>query len=287
MLAPLVLKSITLPMTDLIETWTDIASRWHDWGPPLRPCSQDVQAAVNCANRSLAKKKQPDASLYLCGVTPELADANWSERVSITAVDRSESMVRKVWPGDIPGRRTASVGDWLSRKESQRYELVVNDGGFVFFGYKKGQHELLQSLADKLKPGGMVIARLFLRPERVSLPEQIIERAVEKEFDTFHEFKWRLAMAIQGDDASKGASIGEVWSQWSGAAERFAHLEGTFWPTPSIETINFYRGREATIHFPSLSEVIELFEDILEDVGVIEKNYTMGELCPTLYGTVT
>ena len=28
---------------DFRDTWDDIAYHWDDWGPPLRPCEEDLR----------------------------------------------------------------------------------------------------------------------------------------------------------------------------------------------------------------------------------------------------
>src|SRR3954452_22872903 len=97
---------------DLRQTWEEIASHWDDWGPPLRPCPDDLRIAQRALARWHAENPVQTARVFLCGVTPEIVTMPWPFAVNLVGMDRVESMVRVVWPGDVPGVRRAVVGDW-------------------------------------------------------------------------------------------------------------------------------------------------------------------------------
>src|SRR5690349_4264303 len=122
-------------MTDgLRKTWDDIAHHWDDWGPPLRPGPEDLRIM----GAALGGWREPNSSavaqVLLCGTTPEIATLAWPFPARLLAVDKSEQMLRVVWPGTIPGAREAVVGDWLRLPTSAHSrDVAIIDGGFVFF----------------------------------------------------------------------------------------------------------------------------------------------------------
>src|SRR4051812_3895606 len=96
----------------LRQTWNDVASRWDDYASPLRPYAEDLRITREHLSRWQREAHIDNARVFLCGVTPEIATMDWPFPVELTAMDQAESMVQKVWPGDIPGVRRALVGNW-------------------------------------------------------------------------------------------------------------------------------------------------------------------------------
>src|SRR5262245_54585614 len=97
--------------------WLDFHRKWSRLRPPLRPNHEVIEgmrglsAAVN--GRAL-----------LLGVTPELATI----AEDVTAVDRSQTMIDYVWPGDTKCRR-ARQGNWLELDyAADTFSLIVGDG---------------------------------------------------------------------------------------------------------------------------------------------------------------
>src|SRR6185369_4430429 len=106
--------------------WDGFARSLAMLGPPLRPSAEDIefmQAAI--AATAAAQGAEPVQALML-GVTPEVAEMRWPEKSFLMAVDRSFPMTRDVWPGDVPGRRTAVCANWLAmpRPESSCHVII-------------------------------------------------------------------------------------------------------------------------------------------------------------------
>src|SRR4030042_2661150 len=98
---------------DLKKTWNDVASRWDDWAPPLRPCAEDLQIMRGMVAEWHRIARKPKPHVFLCGVTPEIVTMEWPFPIALTGMAQAESMVRLVWPGDVPGVRRGLVGCWL------------------------------------------------------------------------------------------------------------------------------------------------------------------------------
>ena len=120
---------------DLLAAWNDIASGWAIGD---RPTARPPRHRHHPSKRSLAgagRRRARGAGLSL-RCHPEIATMSWPCAVELLAMDRVESMVRAVWPGDVPGVRGAIVGDWLnSGVPPGSRDIVVGDGGFGFFDY--------------------------------------------------------------------------------------------------------------------------------------------------------
>src|SRR5438046_972511 len=117
----------------LRKTWDDVAHRWGDYASPLRPHPDDLRITREILSRWHAKNPIAKARVFLCGVTPEIAAMDWPFPIELVAMDQAESMVRIVWPGDVPGVRTARVGDWTNPGlPAKSQDIIIGDGGFVF-----------------------------------------------------------------------------------------------------------------------------------------------------------
>lgn len=262
--------------------WDDRASRWKDWGPPLRPCEDDVQRYARFVRRHarfLNGKALPD--VLLLGVTPELAEMELSFPYRLQALDSSPEMLRKVWPGDVPGRRSAMVGDWLNPPfPPESFDAVVADGAPVFFSYPDGVHELFASVARLLRPGGVFVFRAF-----VSMPEQeglhtVMSDARAGLIPNFHVFKWRVAMAIQAS-AEIGVRQHDVWRAVKSSGLRFGSLPQPGFSRRAVGTIRFYEGKEDRLHFPCSESYAFSLSRIFTEVCSETPAYPLGERCPT------
>ncbi len=147
--------------SDLKSTWNDVAARWDDWRTPLRPVEEDLelfQAFLAARSRGLREGR---CRALMCGVTPEIALMTWPFPVELTGMDQAESMVRLVWPGDIPGVRRGLVGNWLKTgMASGSQHVVIGDGGFVFFAYPDAQRALLAEMRRILEPWAVRLSAL-------------------------------------------------------------------------------------------------------------------------------
>jgi len=81
--------------------------------------------------------------VLLLGVTPELADLGHDT----IAVDRNESMIAHIWPGDT-ARCRAVKGEWVALPlEPQSVSAAVGDGSLSALTFPSEQGRLLSELA--------------------------------------------------------------------------------------------------------------------------------------------
>lgn len=264
-----------------VETthWNAHAARWALLGAPLRPAPADIQY-LNDSVRRLAGTEPPSSALLL-GVTPEIAEMNWDRPLRLLAVDKSVAMVQSVWPGDTPLRR-ALVGDWLSLAPPESpFDLAVGDGVFSMFDYPVGYASLATALGRLVKVGGLLSLRLFCRVEPSEPVDQVFRELFERRIGSFHVFKWRLAMALQGD-GTHGVRLHDIWSTFTRHAISPRHVaEQTGWPEAVVATIEGYRDVDDRYSFSTENEVVECLE-AFELLETWRPPYELGERCPHL-----
>ena len=265
------------------EHWNAHAARWQLIGAPLRPAPADIAYVTDSVARLCpARDAATPRHALLLGVTPEIADIAWQPPLRLVAIDKSEGMVKAVWPGDTPTRR-ALVGDWLTLELPEApFDLAVGDGIFSIFGFPDGYRQLATALAQLLKPAGLISVRLFCRPEPAESLDAVFGALFAGAIGNFHVFKWRLAMALQGD-ATRGVRLADIWSTFCEHARSVGHVaERTGWPEPVVATIEGYRNVEDHYSFSTEREVIESLAPAFELVETWRPPYELGERCPHL-----
>lgn len=264
--------------------WNAHAARWQLIGAPLRPATEDIEyLRASVARLSSASVVAPTTrSALLLGVTPELAELAWQPPHRLVAVDKSEGMVNAVWPGDTATRR-AIVGDWLALDLPEApFDLVLGDGIFSLFDFPTGYARLATALAQVVKPGGLLSVRLFCRPDPSESPAKVFQALFGGTIGNFHVFKWRLAMALQGD-ATRGVRLADIWSAFcehGGSVANVAARSG--WPVPVVGTIEGYRDVEERYSFSTAREVVDGLASAFELVESWQPTYELGERCPHL-----
>lgn len=261
--------------------WDAHAARWQLIGAPLRPAAPDLHYLRASVARLAASAPSPRSALLL-GVTPEIAELAWESPYQLLAVDKSEGMVKAVWPGDTPTRR-AMVGDWLSLDLPEApFDLVVGDGVFSLFDFPQGYARLARALSDVVKPGGLLSLRLFCRREPSESVADVLEALSAGTIGNFHVLKWRLAMALQGD-ATRGVRLDDIWGTFRERVGSVAELASRLgWPEPIVGTIEGYRGVRERYSFSTEREVADALAAGFELVETWRPSYELGERCPHL-----
>ena len=263
--------------------WNAHAARWALIGPPLRPAPADIAYLRDSVERlsvSLGSLGPPRTGLLL-GVTPEIAELAWEPPLRLVAVDKSEGMVKAVWPGDTATRR-ALIGDWLGLELPEApFDVVIGDGVFSIFEHPTGYARLATALAKLVKPGGLFSVRLFCRPEPSEPVDAVFRGLFGGGIGNFHVFKWRLAMALQGN-ATRGVRLADIWSTFcehAGSVREVAQRTG--WPEPVVGTLEGYRDVQDCYSFSTEREVIDCLT-AFELVETWHPDYELGERCPHL-----
>jgi SAM-dependent methyltransferase len=257
------------------HTWDHIASRFEDWGPPLRPPAEAVRSYRRLLASWAAGRSGP-ASMLLFGVTPELVQAEWPVRTHLTAVDRSEPMLRLVWPGDIEGVRRGVVGDWMTYTPAQPPQVVLADGAPVFFARPE---QLFRRARQLLSPDGIFLVRTFCAPPKSERPGDVLADARAGRVENFHVLKWRTAMALQAD-AHSGVRQHDVWLALTNAVVDFAALPQPGFSEAAVSTLDVYKGQTATLHFPTVDAYRAALSSVFARVEIELPGGLFGTQCP-------
>lgn len=263
--------------------WSSLARSYAAVGPPLQPSKDDigfVEQAVGAWSM-----QHPNAALHalLLGVTPGVADMAWPVAAMLLAIDSSLAMTQEVWPGNIPRRRQALCGDWLALplRESS-CDMVIGDGAMNCLRYPDGFLALAASVHGALRPDGLFILRCYTQPATQETPEEVLADMRRDAIPTFHEFKFRLLMAMQAN-AGQGIPVGDVYRICADQKIDDRRLPGRpGWAQADLETIEMYRDSDTVHTFPTITEFRAVLREYFDETGVRVPSYNLGKRCPTL-----
>jgi SAM-dependent methyltransferase len=265
------------------DYWDCLARQFRYQQPPLRPCAEDVEVIQDIIQEQNRKVPLSNTNALLFGVTPEYVKLRWPQGTRLTAVEKSQAMIDRVWPGNILRRRRAVRGDWFDIKLKKRaYDFIVGDGFLTGLSYPGEQAQLAGRIAQWLKPGGLLIARIFVRrPEKETLGA-ILGDLKAGRIARFDILKWRLAMAIQRK-AREGVMVGDIYRAWNRIEKEHPELsKKAGWPRLTVNTIKLYEGRTNRYVFPTVEELKGIFPSRLKPVALTFPTYDFGQCCPIL-----
>lgn len=275
--------SASAPAPDGTTQWHSFAVQWNLLGTPLRPCVEDIHIieemlAAEPEVFGVGAKKRA----WLLGVTPEIAKALWPQEVELLAVERVQAMIDGVWPGDTDRRRSICA-DWLDVPfPYESCDLAIGDGCLTHVGFPDGLSRLLASVHRCLRCKGYLMLRLFCRPDVAETPDAVIAALQSGAIGSFHAFKWRLAMAVQGMDDAPDVAVDEVWRIWNAAGlDGYALASARGWRPEEIGTIDLYRGSPVRYNFMRFDQTIRHLQHAgFELVATRSGHYELAERCP-------
>lgn len=255
------------------DHWLDYHRRWSRLRPPLRPNREVIEGF-----RRLSAPVGGPA--LLLGVTPELADITGD----VTAVDRSQAMIDRVWPGDT-GQRRARRADWLELDDPPgSFSLVVGDGSCNVVPHAEGASRLLQRLLPLLRSGGRAVLRIFTAPDQAERICDVRDAVLDGCVESFHGFKWRLAMALAGESADPNIAVTAIRDAFQKLfPDRVGLSRRTGWAIEDIDTIDVYRNSTEVYCFPTRRQVIDGVPAGFGGIRFVEVGtYELAERCPLL-----
>lgn len=262
--------------------WDAMTAQWSRIGPPLRPCPEDLALMRELVARYAAEPGRSSDGLLL-GVTPEIATQDWGSPMRLLAADNSYAMVASTWPGNTP-LRSAICADWLRLPLRQAsFDVVLADGSLSTQVFPDGYEKLGGVLANCLKPGGMFIVRAFCRPPVAESVDEVFTDLRQRRIGSFHAFKWRLAMAVQGVNPAQGVRLADIWDAYlQHVPDHGAMAAISGWPVGTIATIDVYRGSPARYTFPSQEETASALARHFAWVDSKTGSYELADRCPLL-----
>jgi len=267
-------------MTELSH-WQRYSQHWQYIKSPLRPSAEDLQF-VEAALESYSppKTRKEPLSVLLLGVTQELSQRDWPSPVQLTSVDNEMAMIKKIWSTSTATRRVL-CGDWLRLPFGQCvFSAALGDGSLNSIQFPEHHHRVSSELARVLRKDGIFIIRLFARPEKTELIDAVFSDIFN--IESFHVFKWRLAMAVQGCNTIGGVQLCHIWDAYHTRFEHPKLVAATGWPLEEINTIDAYRNNNTVYSFPTTREVVEILSPQFQLIDQKIGNYQLAERCPTL-----
>jgi SAM-dependent methyltransferase len=220
--------------------------------------------------------------VLLLGVTPRLADMQWGNGTTMLAVDASWDFLRGVWPGDIPGRRRAVQANWRALPiRDAACDVAIGDGSLNVLPYPDGLRAGAGAVRQALGPRGLLVVRLYVRPDDCESPEQLAQEVAAHRVETFHQFRFRLLMAMQRS-ARDGVAVRDVYQFWHDLGLQNLHPTTPGWSREDVEAIEPYRHSPTVHFFPALHEWRAALSDLYEELEVRPASYALGDRCPVI-----
>ncbi len=263
-------------MIDQAEYWRSIAERWRHIGPPLRPSEQDLFAFQSALRASEVR------TALILGVTPELERLNFPSSSTVYALDRTEGMIRAIWPGSL---KRCVHGSWCEMPFAENvFDVIFCDGGFHLVERPLAQRNLVSQLARCLKPDGAFVLRLFSQPSTTETSQEVLEDLRSGRISTMNHLKMRLGMAMQRS-SEEGVALREIWSTVDNAFPELTTLAQMLnWPLEQVVALNSYRDAPNRYYFSTTEETIAAIcgvgEFRVESISV--PTYALGDRCPTI-----
>ena len=241
--------------------WAARSLTYGQSGPPLNPNQEIIDGFTSLVPTS--------GHILLLGVTAKIHEAY----EHITAVDYSEAMIERVWPGDTETKRV-QYANWLEVDlPLEHYDGIVGDGSVNMLAYPVEVRQLFKRSLGWLKPGGVFAARVWTRPDTPVTRERILAEAADPTMG-FTAFRRLFNMLI----AERDGSIFPVTK----IAELFDEMfpDPTVLPWPDTSSIDAYRTSTSTSWFPTRQEILDIAPvgSRFVDVGT----YDIADTCPIL-----
>ena len=253
--------------------WDAIRRHWRLLGSPLCPPPE----AVTAYERELGLQS---VDVVLLGVTPELAGLGRT----MLAVDESPAMIAGIWPGDTASRKAVN-GNWLELPlGDESAGAVIGDGCLSALGSSVARQTLLAEIARVLQPGARAALRAYASPEVPDDPQDVRALALSGSIATFHELKWRIAMACAGSDPDRAIPVRAILDAFDAMfADRDVLAATTGWAMPVIGTIDVYANSQTVYSFAPAATLVEEARRFFDSVRLASTGtYGLAERCPLL-----
>ena len=226
----------------------------------------------------------PPVRAMLLGVTPEIATMQWPGGTELLAVDWNHAMIRSVWPGSEVPKGKVICADWTAIPVVDgACDVVIGDGCFTQLSYPDGYSEVSREICRVLRKGGRFVSRFFARPRSPEMIEQVFEDLWTGKVRNIHAFRFRLDMALQGDDVINGVCLADVWDVWHNAVPEPATLAAKLgWSMETISVMETYRDVDARYHFFTVEQLRHLSAARFVEVECILPDYELGDRCPIM-----
>jgi SAM-dependent methyltransferase len=252
--------------------WARHLRHWELLGPPLRP-HRDV------VDRVLSLIGSGTTPCLLLGSTVEYA----ALRSRVISVDATFPMVAGLWRHGDPSRLGIQA-DWTCMPiRPQTFSHVLGDGSLNAIPWAT-LPLLFDEVRRVLQPRGILIARVFCRPETAETPEDIRRDVVRGRAGSFHALKWRVAMSMLGDEEQSDIAVKNIRRAVMAAypdREELCRITG--WVRAEVGTLDVYETSDAIYNFPTEAMIVALLRRWFAEVELVRcGTYPLAERCPVI-----
>ena len=263
------------------DRWAPSVKGWSRFLSPFRPDRDDVSIVERVA-RELAS----DAPLQVVtlGLTPEVIGCNWPEATSLKAFDSSHEALRRLWPvTGAPAGFEARQASWLDLPvERGSADLVTADGSLVCVSYPAQIERVLEEVRRVLRPGGMFVARTFLRPDDPETLDAILADLEAGRIGNPYVLKIRVD-AVLHHDGFAGFSMLEKSNLWQELFPDPAAVAARFgWAPETMAIPGDYSIADLRFTYPTLGELRGFLAQGFEELECAFASYELAERCPSL-----
>lgn len=265
------------------ERWETFSHFWNTVRPPLRPGQADVDMLQRLVGAHVAGTGTSRPSALLLGVTPEIATMRWPGGTRVLALDFSAGMIRNVWQARDGAHSQVARANWTTMPvRDAACDIVIGDGNLTSLSYPAEYLAFAGEARRVLKDTGTLVLRLFARPERPEPLDTIFSDLRNGRIATSSYLPWRIAMVLHGNLAT-GVRTAGVWETWCAhVPDPDALFRALGWPPQALAALEWTRGAEYTMRFPTVGEVEELMSPGFSLVGCRFPDYEGGERYPTV-----
>jgi hypothetical protein len=264
------------------QTWAGIAAAYATYTSPLRPCLDDLQMVERAAHDwSRTNPNRPMRALLL-GATPDIATLQWPAASTLVGLDSSLGVMNAIWPGNVPTRRWAACGNWLSMPLPHgSCDFVTGDGVLTGFRYPDGWRAAARAIRDVLSDRGVLVVRCFVRPEQPEEPDDVIANLLGNGISNINHFKFRLFLAMQRSTES-GSAVRDIYRFLRSRVSDEGLRSMPGWSDAAVKGFELWRDADTVYTFPTLSEVRDALRKDFSERAVRFPSYALGNSCPTL-----
>ena len=218
--------------------------------------------------------------VMMMGVTQELYPAF----NDITAFDRDEAMIKRVWLGDTVTKRIIHK-DWLDIKfdSPPNFAGIIGDCAIPMLMDTATMRQFQEQCLNWLRPGGVFVQRLFERPDKPYTRSDLLEVMSKPATINFHAFKWMFCMVLAAESGYqvKDTDRFALFSELCSDRDQLAATTG--WSRDAIDTIDLYVDGTNTIAFCDRAEYLSTIPDQAVDIQFTHmKDYDLAGNCPIM-----
>jgi len=250
--------------------WAERTKHWSKITAPMRP----HEGSISKQQELVGDKKE---RILLLGVTPELHAAF----PIIHAVDREQSMIDTIWPGDTEHKQVTR-SDWFDIDlYANHYSAIVGDGSLNMVHFHEETNLLLRRCLDWLEPGGIAAFRVFTRPNHTPTKGNVITATKTMCLDAWRCYLNMYIAGTYGVNVPSQRKL-DVFNELFPDREALASETG--WELDSINrSFDSYKNGKMLTSYPTRDQWKAIIPDYAVEVGFDETSrYELCEYFPIL-----